>query len=223
MKRKVERRKVKRKSWINKQEKQIRFLVFLIFFIILSIFLVNWLAQRTKNFEYAGLKFTEIKQGNLVLYKTTFYLSSVMGDVIAEMPFYFREDPRKLEYIDIEGEIMLDARKPVALAISKEDAESCEDSVLAATTLSIPFFGKLGVETFPASVDKEEAEERNITYVTFNDISRYNIILFKQAEVTKITGKGSLYVLTYKDCEIMNVTERFVLGIYAGATGNGLK
>ncbi len=210
-----EEKKTLRKKIKEKEERQTRIFVIFMVGLILSVILFYFLFQDIKKFEYAGLEFEKIRQGNLNLYSTKFPLRDISGRVVAYLPFYFREDPRKLRDIRIEGRIILDNRKPVAITASKEVIESCEDSILAAATLSINFFGPLGIKAFPATTNKSESEILNRTYVSCNDTSNHSIILFEKGDENKIVKNGDCYLLEFKNCEIMNITERFILGLYA--------
>jgi hypothetical protein len=202
---------------VKKQEKQIRLFIVLMLFLVVSIFLIYFLIERARKFNYSGLEFVRVKQGNLILYNAQFpYLT---GKVINQLSVYFREDPRKLDRINIQGNIRL--KKVVALSASPE-IFGCEDNILALSTLSL-YLGNLRIKTIGAVADQEEADKLNLTYASCNDTSKYSVLVFKNGTESKITQKGDCYILESKDCEIMNVTERFMLGIYAHAKGVRLK
>ncbi|MEK6820576.1 MAG: hypothetical protein AABX71_02585, partial [Nanoarchaeota archaeon] len=88
------------------------------------------------------------------------------------------------------------------------------------------FLGKFGRNTFGATSNKTEAELYNRTYVNLGDVfySDFTMILFRKGEESGIKKIGAnLYSLEYKNCEIIDVTERFMVAMYAQATGNELK
>jgi hypothetical protein len=221
MLRKKSGEKEKAKSLKSKQEKQIRLAIFVMLALILLIFFISFLIEHSKKFKYAGLQFVKGKKGNLILYQTKFPLRDMGGKVVAYLPFYFREDPRRLKRIEMDGTIKL--KKTVALAANKEVIKSCEDSILAATTLSL-FLSKSGINSFPATTNKSEAELYNRTYVSFGSSLEYSVLIFRNSEEgeeskIKKTGMWDVYILNFADCEIMNVTERFMLGLYAHSRG----
>jgi hypothetical protein len=205
----------------EKQEKQVKLIVIMMISLVLIVVLVNWLLKESNKFEYAGLEFTKGKQGSLVLYFTQFPLKDLSGKTVAYLPFYFREDPRKLDRIKLEGMIRL--KKVVALAADKEVIEGCEDTLLAAATLSLKFLKDLNIEAFAATPDKAEAEQFNRTYVDCNDTSKYSILIFKKGNESRIIQEGDCYTLEFDNCEIMNVSERFVINTYANSQGIELK
>ncbi len=203
-KKKVEREKAEEEIKIiprKKQERQIRMFVFVMIFLLVFIFIVYSFIQATLKFSYAGLEFEKVRQGQLILYKTPIF------------PIYFRYDPRQLRDIDVEGKIML--QKEIGIGGSLEIIDGCEDSTLAATTLSI-FFGKTGLKPFSATHNETEAEKFNITYLDCNLNSEKSGIFLEKGEENKIKRKGQCYVLEVKSCsEIMKVTERFIIASYA--------
>jgi len=208
---KTEGKKEERKK--TNYEMQIMLIIFCMAVIILLIFAISFLVQESKKFNYAGLRFTKGQQGNLILYFTNIPLKDETGKVQAYLPLYFREDPRKLSRIGTDAEIML---KPVvAMAADSITVESCQDTILAAMTLSLKFFGGVGIKSFPATTNKSEADTLNRTYVNCSKNANYSIIQFEMGNESRITEEGNCYTLEFANCEIMNVTERFMLVAYA--------
>lgn len=202
-------------------ERQTRLAVFVMVAAILIIFMIYFLIQESKKFEYKGLEFEKVKEGNLNLYFANLPFSTVSGNVVY-VPTYFRQDPRELERINIstltgEG---LGITKSAALSASPEILK-CDDSLLAATTLSL-YLGKLGVKAIGATSNITYAEENNITYVDCLDTDKYTVLMFKKYQESRIMKAGNCYIMDISDCEIMNVTERFMLGLWASSQGMGI-
>lgn len=197
-------------------ENQIKFFVTLMICVILIVFFIYWISIQTRSFNYAGVEFEKGKQGNLILYKANLPLFDYSGKITNYLSVYFREDPRKLRNINISGTIML--RRNVALAADESFVRNYEDSILAATTLSV-YLKALGANPFPATMNKTEAEELNRTYVSCDDTKNYSIIIFQKGNESKIEQKGDCYFLNVKDTEVMNVTEKFMIGAYAHSRG----
>ena len=193
-------KRIKRK----KQEKQIKIFVVIMLALLVFIFVVYAFIQATLKFSYAGLEFEKVRQGDLVLYRTPVF------------PIFLREDPRELRDIGIEGRIIL--QRKVGIAGEKELLENCEDSTLAATTLAV-FYGKTGLQPFSASTNKTEAEEFDIGYVECNLNANYSVIMLVNGEENRIKKNGECYVLEVKDCEVMDVSERFIVASYVHSRG----
>lgn len=216
------KRKRGAKKIIKKQEKQIRRTVIIMVILIMAVVFINFLVQKSKKFEYAGLEFIKIKKGELNLYYTKFPILNPTGSVVGYVPFYFRKDPRKLDDIDIGGNIIL--KKNVALAIDDNFVKKCGDSVLAATTLSL-FLQSTEVEAFGATTNRTEADLLGRRYVRCGDANTllfnpYSVLEFREGNENSINRINSdCYALTVANCEIMAVTERFMLGMYAHSRG----
>jgi len=219
MKKQVKKHAEKEVNKENKEshEKQIRLVVFFMSVLIIVIFLVYFLIQESKKFEYDGLKFVKGKQGSLVLYYSSLPISDINGKVIGSLPFYLREDPRNLERISIDGEIRVG--KEVILSATPEILK-CDDGLLAATTLSMNL-GKLGIKAIGATTNKTYAEENNMTYADYDTClnTNYTTLLFKEGGNSKIRHVDNCYILDTANCEIMNVTERFIVGLYSRLMG----
>jgi len=211
---KIKQAEKEEKIKIKKQEMQIKLAVLFMLIAILVVFIFYFIVQGISKFSYAGVKFQKTKQGNLVLYLAKFPFAELTGNVIGDLSIYFRADPRELENIPIEGDILL--KNNVALAVNSDELK-CSDKVLAGTTLA-QFLGRLGASSFGATTSKEEVLELNRTYVDCEDTSKYSVVMFKEGEINKIEKTGEdCYVLSVANCEIMNVTERFMIGVWAGA------
>ena len=199
-----------RKSKKEKQEKEIRLILIFMIVVVSCMFLFYFIIQKMNSFNYLGISFKKTKLGNINFYVGKFPLSKLTGNAIGDLSVYFREDPRKLENIKIDGEILL--KRKVALAVGAYELR-CEDKVLAGATLS-RFLNGFGISSFGATTNKTEALELNRTYVSCNDTA-YSVIIFKESNESKITKIGKdCYQLDIKDCEIMNVTERFMIGFW---------
>lgn len=197
-------KKLELKNLKKRQEKQIRVFIVVMISLLIFIFIIYAFIQATLKFSYTGLEFEKVRQGDLILYRTSVF------------PIFLREDPRVLRDIPIEGKIIL--QKNIGIGGEKDVLEECEDSTLAATTLSI-FYGRSGLQTFSASTNKAEAEEFDVTYVECNLNNDYSVILLKKGEENKISKKASCYILEAKDCEVMNIAERFIVASYAHSRG----
>jgi len=214
---KIEGRKIKKK-----QENQLKLIAMLMIILVLSIGAFYFIAQELKKFNYGGVNFQKTKQGDLILYLANFPLSKLTGNAVNDVNIYFRTDPRQLESILIEGRILL--KKNVALAVNSDELK-CSDKVVAGTTLS-QFLGRFGISAFGATTDLNEAQDLNRTYVSCEDASAYDysVVHFVDGNASSIKKVGNdCYILEVANCEIMNVTERFMIGAWSGVTRIELK
>jgi hypothetical protein len=222
MARKKVGKRIEEKKMGKKKENQLKLIVILMMVLVLSIGAFYFIAQELRKFSYGGVNFQKTKQGNILFYLANFPLSKLTGNVLNDVNIYFRTDPRQLESIPIEGGILL--KKNVALAVNSDEL-ICSDKVVAGTTLS-QFLGRFGITTFGATTDLNEAKELNRTYVSCENASNYNysVVDFVDGNTSRIMKVGNdCYLLEVAGCEIMNVTERFMIGVWSGATGIELK
>ncbi len=199
-----ELKKLESKKLRKKQEKQIRIFIIVMLSLLIFILLIYVFIQATLKFSYAGLEFEKLRQGELILYRTPIF------------PIFLREDPRELRDIPIEGKISL--QRKIGITGDKGFLESCEDSTLAGTSLSI-FYGRTGLEPFSASTNETEAEEFNVVHVKCGLGTDYSVIMFEEGEENKIRKKGECYILEVNNCEFMKVSERFIVASYAHSRG----
>jgi len=190
---------VKKKSKkVSKQAKQQNkilrniFLVFLsITLIIGSYFLSSYYIT---NFEYNGLEFKIIKEGDIIFYHT--FLNLERDDAPVKYNFYLRNDPRKLEKITFEEDLLLLTN----MVLNVTDEFNCNgDGVIAIANLA-NLYSAVGINI----IRDENA--------TCDEQGRYKYLNIQPGEETKIEHDGSgCYQMYISDCEILKGTERFML------------
>ena len=201
----------------KEQEKQLKYILIIIGVIFAAFLITYFIMQSTKGFEYGGAQFSKTKQGAIDLYLAKFPIKDADGKIVSSLPFYFREDPRSLRNIKINGEIQL--KRSVALTTDNGLIdERCEDIVLAETSLAV-FIRLIGANPFPASLNATEASRDNVTLVSCSNTKDDTVIIFKSGNESSITKNKDCYTISVADCDIMNATERFMMGWYANSNG----
>jgi hypothetical protein len=160
--------------------------------------------------------------GQIEFYSTKFPVVAATGKVTGEYAVNLRNDPREIEDIEVKvGFDDIDFRYykngdgsigyyPVYISLDPL-MEVCEDSSLALLTLS-GFLKDSGLEVGSASMDKEYAAANDVLYKRCEEES--TVILVTQGNENKITEIGeTCYEIRFKDCDILKVSERFVLNI----------
>ncbi len=205
------------------QNKQLKWAVFLMASIILIIVIVPFVNTNFINkFDYHGLTFQKTQLGQIEFYSTKFPVVAATGKVTGEYAVNLRNDPREIEDIEVKvGFDDIDFRYykngdgsigyyPVYISLDPL-MEVCEDSSLALLTLS-GFLKDSGLEVGSASMDKEYAATNDVLYKRCEEES--TVILVTQGNENKITEIGeTCYEIRFKDCDILKVSERFVLNI----------
>ena len=160
------------------------------------------------SFEYQGSRFTKINYGELRMYHVVFPLyQSVTGQHVADFNLYLRSDPRTLEHISVPEDFQL-TRKLVLTGDA--DKILCEDNGIAFGNLANAFKNIWQVPVIAnTSLKCDPQETEGATY-----------LILKETNVSSIEKTGNhCYTLNINNCEVLNVTERFIIESMAKAKG----
>lgn len=219
------------KKSIRDYGKQTKIMVIFMAVLIASIFLVNWIIQESRKFDYNGMNFYEEKEGSIMFYKSLLGYVTQQGENI---PFILklRNDPRKLDEIPVNGSIIL--REKAILSLSPKIA-NCSDAYITLIDFSRTLKA-FGAEASAATTDKDYSKEHELPLVDCKDAGMdETVIVMKEGNETKITENKefkeyifvvkegednkkitrakSCYVIEIKDCKVQQSFERFTLEI----------
>ncbi len=149
------------------------------------------------NFEYRGIKFDVLKEGDIIFYHTSF-LTTLEGKPV-NYNVYIRNDPRDLEdEIPFSGNMNL----PEIFVINTTESFSCDgDGGISMYNLQqvLKVFDTQFITDPEASCDLE---------------GRYGYLRIKSGNLSRIGQVlGSCYILQVDNCEILKVTERFLVEV----------
>ncbi len=217
------------KSFLNKkQNKQIIWAVIIMLGLILIILGINFYNKNFVNqFEHIGLDFQKTKLGNIFFYSAKIPLvderGGITGRLVQEQPtqyaINFRSDPRELESISFNAnlsDIKFFRDNNVFISLSPE-MKACEDNSIALINLAgfLREFADLKIKSSVS--DENYSKESKIFYATCKKFPLATVINIGSGNVTKIEKTGeNCYELTYADCDIIPVTEKFTLLILEG-------
>lgn len=184
------------KKEIDKQNKMLRNIFIGIGIFIFVIILVALFINSVRHFEYKGIKFEIVEEGEIIFYNTAFPMyHSMTGKHIADYNFYIRNDPRKLEKIPFNGELALLDNLVVDMT---EDFHCDGDGIIAIANL-VKLYEVIGT-----NVMKDEN-------ATCDSQGRYMFIQIQERDETSIEQFGpACYKINVHDCEILESTERFM-------------
>lgn len=181
-------------------------------FIGLGIFLLVFLIifssiNSIKYFEYKGKEFKIVKEGDLIFYNTIFPIyNKITGKHVADYNVYLRNDPRDLDKIQFDGEVFL--KQDVVINMTKDF--TCEGD----GTIAVANFVQV-LEKFGAKVIKDPSAGCD-----YNE-KNYGFVQIREGEETSIEQFGppgtSCYNFYVKDCEILEVTEKFLVEVFVKA------
>lgn len=184
------------KNELKNNQKILRDVLIIMVILIIALIGGYFAIKSLSHFKYEGMKFDVQKEGDVLFYHTSFpvYEGAIQ---VANYNAYLRTNPRDLEKIDFEGELKL--RKMMILNTSQEFV--CRgDGIISVVNMN-QIFGK----GFGITIGKD-------SNATCDELGRYGYIYLLDGEETKIEQYGpACYKLYIKDCEILPVTERFIL------------
>ena len=184
------------KKEIEVQNKMLRNFFIGIGAFILVIVLVVLFVNSIKHFEYKEVKFNIVKEGKIIFYNTAFPMyHSVTGQHVADYNFYIRNDPRKLEKIPFNGELVLLDN----LVINMTGDFHCDGDGIIAIANLVKLYEVIGTQ-----VMKDEN-------ATCDSLGRYMFIQIQPGDETSIEQFGpACYKINVNNCEILEATERFM-------------
>src|SRR3989344_3333259 len=153
---------------------------------------VYFFASSLKTFEYKGVTFNVVKE--IAPYQTS--IPVMYQGRLTDYNFYLRNDPRDLDNISFYGEINF---KPTAIINATDDLKCGGDGVIGIANL-VNLYRILGT-----NIIKNQSLncDTNGTYM-YIDLVKGNVSGIEQYGPT-------CYQLSVSDCEILEVTERFMI------------
>ncbi|MFA5857218.1 MAG: hypothetical protein WC867_07685 [Candidatus Pacearchaeota archaeon] len=203
------------KSRKKRQNKQVAWVLFLILSVIIITIGIPLIKNNFFNkFDNRGMDFQKTITGNVVFYHSDIPITDINYETISSYQIELREDPRKLDSIKVDvpdNEVAILRNKPVFISLAS-DLPICEKNLVSIGYLTkfLYDFGELKVKS--STNNLSFAIENNYTYVTCENTQNNTVIIIKHGNESSIkrTWKNC-YELEYKDCEINQVTERFIL------------
>jgi hypothetical protein len=191
---------IKKSKKKTKEEKILRNLFISIGVLILLIAMIYFSFYSASNFGHENVKFKIIKEGQLIFYNTAFAIVNQDGEQVGDYNFYIRNDPRELsELVPFEGELFI--ANNVVFNFS-EDLSCDGDEIIALANLQKPF------EVMGVNVMRDESASCDI-------LGKYMYVNIMEGNETKVEQFGpACYNIVFKDCEILEATERMMLEIF---------
>ncbi len=189
--------KIATKNQIAHQNKLLRNMFIGIGLFILGFALMFMIFYSMNNFESNGVKYNVLKEGKITFYHTSFPSKFITPSRTIEYNIYLRNDPRELKDIIFEGNL---AMLEMAVIESKENFDCEGDGVIAVANFN-QIMKAMGTQV-----------TRDSEYSVCDQAGRYMFFELKSGEETKIIQTGpACYDFVIKDCEILEVTERFLI------------
>lgn len=200
---------------IEKQGKEIKWVLLVGGIIVFVALFGVWIMEESRTFDYGGLSFHKEMFGKIPL-----YVAPVSGYGVNGLPINFnlalRYDPRKLN-IPVNGTINFLKEGDKYVSIDTKGIEPCDNSTLSTAKLGM-FLSNIGVKITSAVTDRKVAKEINKSYIDCSTNPENTIIMLISGNETKIEQNKynqNCYTIMYKDCEVLQVVERFEMAFMA--------
>jgi len=210
-------REDKKLNLSKKQNKQILWAVILMGGIIAIIILVPLLKHNFfDKFTYINLDWQKTQLGDLIFYSIKIPIADRGGQITGIYTMNFRNDPRKLEYINNEIDdnlVNFESDEIVYISLNAE-MEACGDNAIALINFAgfLRDFAELEIES--AVSDENSANENGLKYITCDNSLENTVININSGDESKINKiNENCYEIIYNSCEIIPVTEKFMLTI----------
>jgi len=212
-----ENQEVKKAVTDKKHNRQLFWIIGLMVVLIASIIAVPIIKQEFFNeFNYMKLDFEKTLTGDAIFYTTN--IPIVQNDEISgTYLMYFRTDPRELEDISIDESIedkgiRFIKQKTVYISIDPY-MNSCPENSVALFVLG-SFLKDFGLNAKSGFSDPDYMNSSDFPYISCEHSKSNTVIKVTSGDETKIEREiGNCYVITYKDCEIQQGIEKFILVI----------
>jgi hypothetical protein len=182
---------------INTEKKQLKTILIVLGIIVIAFVIVLLINYKATHFKYEELKFNMVKEGDIIFYKVP--VTTLENGEKTGYNFYLRTNPNKLKKIPFDGEITL--RNNLILNVTTENLFCGGDWQLAIGNLML-----LDIFGINVLADETLGCEENSDYIYVN---------IHEGNESRIEQFGSsCYNLYIADCEILQVTEKFMAELF---------
>jgi hypothetical protein len=193
----------------KKEDSQLAWILFIIG-LVFAGFLITYfvIVPALSTFDYAGVKWEKIDQGNLELYHSRF---SPHENFVYNA--YFRTDPRD-NNISIDTRFGFYSQAIVSLDVNLED---CGGANVIGNKLLGEFLTSMNIQVSGTINDEETAEELNLSFANCasSAIGRNVFLVMKSDEpsIERDSVHDSCYIINVGNCENIKTVERFISGV----------
>ena len=184
---------VAKKEQIKQENKLLRNILIFVGVLVVVIVLVVLFVKSIRNFEYEGVDFEVVQEGELILHRTS--IPVIYQGEEKDYNFYLRNDPRKSK-VDFNEELIL--MENAVLNMSQDF--NCDGEGVIAIANLVQLYRVAGINLM-------QDENANC-----DSNGQYMFISIKEGEETRMEKVGPVcYDLYVNNCEILEVTEKLMV------------
>jgi hypothetical protein len=195
-----------KKNRIEKENKTLKIVLISIGIVFLLVIIIALISKASSVIKYEGVKFTAIKQGDLIFYNTTFPILYKEGT--AYYIIYLRNNPEELKKeVSFKGELnSLDTT-----VINITDEFKCDGYGVIAIANLVNLYGAIN-----QTIMKDEN-------ASCDELGRYTYLVIQPGNETSVEQfgtAGNCYKININNCEILKGTERYILEMLVKINSN---
>jgi hypothetical protein len=181
----------------KEQSKIVKYILIWVAVLVAIFIFILWAIGSVNKFDYRGVEFKTVKEGNLLFYNVVYPLqSSITGKHIADYNFFIRNNPNDLEDVPFYGKIVFTQ----LMVINSSDSFNCDGQGIIAIANFVKMYDAFGIK-----VMKDEN-------ATCDPEGKYTFIQLDKANETSIEQFGpTCYQVNIANCEILKAMEKFMV------------
>ncbi len=184
---------------IKKENKIFRDIIIVMIGFALMFFVVYLIITSMGKFEVDGVNFQMVKEGDLILYKTSIPVFVGDNKTKADYNFYLRTDPRTLKKdVPLIGNLTF--RRNLVLDVTTEDLFCDGDWTIALANMQ-KLYTLLGFNLLAKNKSIDYEPESEYMFLTINKAN--------QTAIKEITGNA--YEMNITNCKVLPAFEKFML------------
>src|SRR3989338_497941 len=199
------------KEVIKRENKQLFWIILIIFLIFLTFFIINQIRVNRNYFEYGGANWTIEDYGNLRIYHGRFEVFTgkpVIYDI------YLRNDPRTNKVLVTGG--YGDFKEHTYFSFSKGVNQCRGDIPRVVSDLSNFLEKAIGVDNVsPATNSRDYTNESTLEFVNCTSTDR-GVVIFEMGEEQSVMQSDEnkfCHIITIKDCKDLATVEKYMTSI----------
>jgi hypothetical protein len=216
-----EKTKISTEEITNNNLKSLRWVIGIGIVVVVIVFFAIWYSEASKKFDYAGLSFRKEMFGKIPICTTQLSGYNTNGQQI-NFKLALRNDPRTLKNIPVNGTIRFVNNKDVYVSFNlTSEMSECDNSSISLVGYGY-FMASMGFKVKSTATSSDIAKKYNMTVANCNTHPQNTVVLITPSNETKIEQSlenKNCYILSFKNCEILQVMERFEVATLTNLIG----
>lgn len=189
-----------------KKNKEMIWIIGFMIVLLIALLATSSFIKGLNHFNYKSLSFTKERFGEIPVYHYYYYFEK--GGQQYQYNLFLRIDPRK-NNVSMEGVTEFPAGKTVFIGVNGTGITECPTASRDLGTLGA-FFANNLIPIKPGTLDKNEANETNMTYIHCNPFIDNAVIQIFSGNETRIYKEfGNCYNIEISNCRILDAIEKF--------------